>query len=128
MATAVDQDAVLNAAQEFCDSLAAGDVDQAMAAFSPELRRNAGEVLALLPLPATEVAIESLERSGAGFNVVLRLSGESNEDLVQTRWKDRDGRPTLVEASHLSRTEREAPAEELAEDEAAETPGGVATR
>jgi hypothetical protein len=37
--------------------------------------------------------------------VVLRLVGESDEVQVQTRWKDRDGRPTLVEASHLSRTE-----------------------
>jgi hypothetical protein len=27
---------------------------------------------------------------------------------VQTRWKDRDGKPTVVEASHLSRVERPA--------------------
>ena len=127
MASVVDQDAVLSAAQEFCDALAAGDIEGAMGAFSPELRRNAGEVLAMLPLPATKVEIESLERSGAGYNVVLRLGGETNEDLVQTRWKDRDGRPTVVEASHLSRTEREATAEELAEEEAARTPGAVTT-
>ncbi len=36
---------------------------------------------------------------------MLRLVGETDEVQVQTRWKDRDGRPTLVEASHLSRTE-----------------------
>ena len=30
---------------------------------------------------------------------------------LQTRWKDRDGEPTLVEASHLSRTERVVPEE-----------------
>ena len=112
-----DEQAIRDEAQSFCDALAAGDVDQAIGALSPELRRNAGEVLALLPLPASEVAIESFERSGAGYNVVLRLVGDSNEDLVQTRWKDRDGRPTVVEASHLSRTEREAPAE----DDLAET-------
>jgi hypothetical protein len=41
---------------------------------------------------------------------VLRLVGEADEVQVQTRWKDRDGAPTLVEASHLSRTERIAEA------------------
>lgn len=34
---------------------------------------------------------------------------------LQTRWKDRDGEPTLVEASHLRRTER-IEAEATAED------------
>ena len=109
MATVVDEGVVRAGAQAFCDALTAGDVDRAMDAFSPELRRNAGEVLALLPMPTTESEIESVERSGAGYNVVLRLAGEANEDRVQTRWKDRDGRATLVEASHLSRTERAVP-------------------
>jgi hypothetical protein len=117
MATTVDEGAVRQAGQAFCDALTAGDVERAMESFSAELRRNPGEVLALLPLPANEAAIDSLERNGAGYNVVLRLSGESNEDLVQTRWKDRDGAPTIVEVSHLSRTEREAPAEQLPEED-----------
>jgi hypothetical protein len=115
MVAAVDEHAVREGADAFCQALAAGDVDRALESFSPELRRNAGEVLALLPLPATEVEIESLERSGAGYNVVLRLAGESNEDRVQTRWKDRDGRPTMVEASHLSRTERAGGEEPIGE-------------
>jgi hypothetical protein len=123
MATTVDEPAVREAAQTFGDALAAGDVEQAMECFSQELRRNAGEVLALLPLPANDVGIESLERSGPGYNVVLRLTGETNEDLVQTRWKDRDGRPTIVEVSHLSRTERATPDEELPEEGIAEASG-----
>jgi hypothetical protein len=114
MVTAVDEQTVRAEAEAFCDALAAGNVDQAIGALSPELRRNAGEVLALLPLPANEVTIESVERSGAGYNVVIRLLGESDEDLVQTRWKDRDGQPTIVEASHLSRTERAEPVEDEA--------------
>jgi hypothetical protein len=116
MSTAVDEQAVREAGQAFCDALAAGDVERAMNSFSQELRRNPGEVLALLPLPASEGTIESIERTGAGFNVVLRLTGESNEDLVQTRWKDRDGQPTIVEVSHLSRTERAAPVDEAGDE------------
>jgi hypothetical protein len=108
----VDEQDVRDQAQAFCDALASGDVDRAIEDFSPELRRTIGEVLALLPLPASEITIDSIERGGAGFGVVLRLVGESDEVQIQTRWKDRDGRPTLVEASHLSRTELAGPAGE----------------
>ena len=122
MATAVDEQAIRDEAQSFCDALASGAVDRAIESLSPELRRNAGEVLAMLPLPANDVVVESVERSGAGYNVVVRLIGETDEDVVQTRWKDRDGRPTIVEASHLSRTEREPqPVSEDADADAADT-------
>jgi len=102
----VDEQAVRDHAQTLCDALIAGDIDRATGDFSNELRRNLGEVLSLLPLPSLEASVDSVEHGGSGFNVVLRLVGESEEVLVQTRWKDRDGRPTVVEASHLSRTER----------------------
>ena len=96
------------APQAFCDALVSGDVDRAIADFSEELKRNLGEVLALLPLPATEATIQSIEAGGAGYNVILRLVGESDEVEIQTRWKDRDGEPKIVETSHLSRVARAA--------------------
>ena len=104
---AMDEAMVRERAEALSDALVAGDVDRAIGEFSDELKRNLGEVIALLPLPASEVTIESIERSGPGFNVVLRMVGETDEVQVQTRWKDRDGTPTVVEASHLSRTLRE---------------------
>ena len=122
MVTAIDESVVRARADAFCDALAAGDMDRAIETLSPELQRNVGEVLALLPLPANEVEVESVERGGSGYNVVIRLSGETDEDRIQTRWKDRDGQPTIVEASHLSRTEREAP--EPAEGEATDEDAG----
>ena len=82
-------------------------MDRAIESFSPELRQHLGEVLALFPLPANDATLDSVEHSGSGYNVALRLMGETAEDVIQTRWKDRDGRPTIVEASHLSRTARE---------------------
>jgi len=106
-------------AQAMCDAIVAGDVDRAIQDFSPELRRNLGEVIGLLPLPSREGAIESIAQGGSSYVVVLRLTGESEEVQVQTRWKDRDGKPTVVEASHLSRIEVAADAaegDELAED------------
>ncbi|HEX4896807.1 MAG TPA: hypothetical protein VFV53_00450 [Candidatus Limnocylindrales bacterium] len=98
------EDEVREHARAFGDALVAGDVDRAIQDLSDELRRNVGEVLALLPLPAREVTVESVDHSGSGYNVVLRLVGEASEDHIQTRWKDRDGGPRIVEASHLSRT------------------------
>jgi hypothetical protein len=81
--------------------------------FSKELRQNLGEVLALLPLPSNEATIESIDRGGgSGYTVVLRLVGETDEVLIQTRWKERDGRTTIIEASHLSKTETAAPSGE----------------
>jgi len=100
----MDDEAVRARAQAVCAALAAGDVERASRDFSPELQRNLGEVLALLPLPANEAEIDSIERGGSGFNVVLRIAGEIDEVLIQTRWKDRDGEPRMVEASHLAST------------------------
>ncbi len=108
----MDIEAVRRHAGSLCDALVAGDIDRATADFSPELRRNLGEVIALLPLPSSEATVESVEQGGAGFNVVLRLVGETDEVLIQTRWKDRDGRPTVVEASHPSQTARAAAADD----------------
>ena len=99
----MDDDVIRKHAQALCDALVAGDIGAATEHFSPELRRNLGEVLALLPLPSTEATVQSVERGGSGFAVVLRLAGETEEVLVQTRWKDRDGQAMVVEASHLSR-------------------------
>ncbi len=116
--------AVRERAEAMCEALVAGDVDRAIGDFSDELRRNLGEVLALLPLPANEATIQSLERGGSGFNVVIRFAGETDEVEIQTRWKDRDGEPKMVEASHLSRVAMPEPAGELESgDEAGDSEG-----
>jgi hypothetical protein len=104
----MDESAVRDRAAAFCDAVAAGDIDRAIEDFSPELRQHLGEVVALLPLPANEVTVETVERGGSGINVVIRLAGETDEDRIQLRFKDRDGHPTIVEASHVGRTARAA--------------------
>lgn len=114
----MDDAAVRERAQAMCYAIVAGDVDAATADASPELRRNLGEVIGLFPLPATEATITSITQGGSSFVVVLRMVGETDEVEVQTRWKDRDGTPTLVEASHLSRTERAAEAPTDSEEQA----------
>ena len=116
----MDEQAVREHAQALCDALVAGDIDRAIEDFSKELRQNLGEVLALLPLPANEATVESVEHGGSGYNVVLRLVGETDEVLIQTRWKERDGQLTIVEASHLSATALATPEVEVDAEIAAE--------
>jgi hypothetical protein len=100
----MNEDDVRERAQAMCDALVAGDVERATADFSEQLRHNLGEVLVLLPLPATEATVESVELGASSYTVMLRVVGATEEVEVQTRWKDREGEPKVVEASHLSRT------------------------
>jgi hypothetical protein len=122
----MDDDVIREHAQALCDALVAGDIDLASQDFSPELRQHLGEVVGLLPLPASDGSVQSIHRGGSGFDVVLRLVGATEEVLVQTRWKDRDGRATVVEASHLSRVATTAETgeegEPTAESEEGEAP------
>ncbi|HEX3264436.1 MAG TPA: hypothetical protein VHR16_02100 [Candidatus Limnocylindrales bacterium] len=120
----MDENIVRSRTQAVGDALVAGNVDAAIAYLSDELKRNPGEIVAMLPLPATATEIVSIERPGPAVVTVLRVAGETADDELQLRWKDRDGEPRIVEVSHLSRTEREGPApgDEAAEAEA--TGGG----
>jgi hypothetical protein len=113
----MDEQDVRDRAEAVCEALVAGNIDLAIEDFSPELRRNLGEVVALLPLPASEATVDTVTHGGAGYNVVIRLVGETEVALIQTRWKDRDGRPTIVEASHLSRVATPAPEEDASGDD-----------
>jgi hypothetical protein len=104
----MDEAAVRSSATAFGDALVDGNVDGAIEHFSDELKRNLGEVVALLPLPATEVTIQSVERATSAVVIVLKVAGEIADDELQTRWKDRDGMPRIVEIGHVGRTERPA--------------------
>jgi len=98
----MDEQAVLEHAQGHLDALKAGDVGRALEDLSAELRSQPGELMAMLPLPLTSAEVESVEKAGSGYTAVLHLVGETDETRLQTRWKDRDEKPTIVEVSHLS--------------------------
>jgi hypothetical protein len=97
----MDQAVVREHAQAHCEALLSGQVDRAAEDFSQELRSNLGTLIAQLPLPLTEASVESVEPGGKGYVAILRLVGESETVRFETRWKDRDGQPTIVEASHV---------------------------
>lgn len=112
----MDAPTVRTRAEAQCEALLAGDIDRAFEALSEQLRANMGEVIAQLPLPVTAATVESVELAGSGYLAVMHLVGETGEVRMNTRWKDRDGEPTIVEVSHVV----EAPAPEATTDDEAE--------
>jgi hypothetical protein len=104
----MDAQTVREHAETYCAALIEGDMARAGEVMSRELQANLGQLVAILPLPLTEATVESVEVGGSGYVVMLRLVGESGPVELQTRWKDRDGRPTLVEASHVAEPVQEA--------------------
>jgi hypothetical protein len=120
------EDEVRERAGAICAALVAGDIGKVVEALSDELRRNPGEVVAMLPLPAVDATLARLEGTGGGaaYVAVLDVTSETEHLELQTRWKDRDGEPRIVEVSHISRRAREAEAEaEMAAEAAAEEAG-----
>jgi hypothetical protein len=97
----MDAELVRQHAEAYCAALVAGDIDRASEEFSHELRQHIGELISQIPLPLTEATVESVDVGGKGYVANLVLTGESGTVKVLTRWKDREGTPTLVEASHL---------------------------
>ena len=98
----MDAQVVREHAEAYCAALVEGDMSRAGEAMSRELQANLGQLVAILPLPLTEATVQSVEVGGSGYVLMLRLVGEGGEIGLQTRWKDRDGHPTLVEASHAA--------------------------
>jgi hypothetical protein len=97
----MDEQSVREHAQAHCDALLAGDIGLASQEMSRELQANLGPLVAMLPLPLTAASIESVEMTGKAYRAVLNLVGGSGSIRLETRWKERDGRPTIVEASHI---------------------------
>jgi hypothetical protein len=109
-----------------CAALVGGDVGQVVEALSDELKRNPGEVVAMLPLPAVAAEVLRLEGSGGGaaYVALLDVTSETEHLELQLRWKDRNGQPRIVEVSHVSRRAREAEAEAAAAADAEATGEG----
>ena len=107
----MDEQSIREHAQAFADALRGGDIGEAAKAMSPELQRNMGPVVAMLPLPLTEATVESIEMTGTGYLAVLHLVGDEGAIRLETRWKERDGQPTIVKPATNRRRHRPAPAD-----------------
>lgn len=115
----MDEPIVREHVQALCDALLAGDVGRASQEMSRELQANLGPLVAMLPLPLTGARIETIDMVGTGYLALLNLVGDEGSIRLQTRWKERDGRPTMVEGSHLPEAPAAPDIPESEEDEGA---------
>ncbi len=97
----MDEQRLRERADAFGAALVAGDIERASEDLSDQLRSHIGQIVAQLPLPLTTATVERIE-VGASHLVILHLVGEGDEVRLATRWKERDGRPTIVEASRIT--------------------------
>jgi hypothetical protein len=97
----MDEQAVREHAKAYCNALLASDIGLSAHEMSKELQAKMGSIVGMLPLPLTEASIETIDSTPTGYKAVLHLVGEHDTIRLETRWKDRDGRPTMVEASHI---------------------------
>ena len=74
-----------------------------------------------VPLEEDDLSTVSLAFVFILAGVILHLLGETTETRLETRWKDRDGRPTIVEAIHLTG----GTIENAAETEVTESDGAI---
>lgn len=120
------EDQVRERAAAVCQALLDGDVGRVIAMLSDELQRNPGEIVAMLPLPAREAVVTSVEGTGGGaaYVAVLEVTSDAEHLELQTRWKDRADEPRIVEVSHRSRRAIEAAAGAAAADAEGESPDG----
>lgn len=118
----MDQQMLRERAEALCVALREGDIEALAEDLSKELRPNMGALVAQLPLPVTEAAVERVDTGAFGNIAILHLVGEADEMRLTTRWKERDGRPTIVEASRVAEAEGEVEAEPGAQ--ADESEGG----
>ncbi|HEX6209845.1 MAG TPA: hypothetical protein VF136_03650 [Methylomirabilota bacterium] len=85
----MDEQAVRARAQTFVDALLAGDIGRASQLVSRELQQNLGTVVAMLPLPLTNAALESVKPTTSGYRAVMRLANNESSMRLETRWKER---------------------------------------
>ena len=89
----MDEQAVRDEATFICDAIVAGDMGPVIEHLSNELRQNIGEVVALMPLPASAATIELVELGGSSYNVTIRITGDrrraSSRRAGRSAWTDR---------------------------------------
>lgn len=83
-----------------------GDSERARSDVAPEFREGAGAIARALPNPVTsyEVVTASVRDDAVGV-VQLRYSGPDSSVVVESAWSVRDGRPVMVGAHIVERSE-----------------------
>lgn len=98
----MDDETMRSHIQEHADAVVRGDMDTVVGDFSEELRPDAPQLAQALPQPVTSAEVLSVD-VGDGESVArIRYTGDSGEVVIQTRWREVEGRPAIVHAELAS--------------------------
>jgi hypothetical protein len=89
--------------QERADAVVRGDMETVVADFSKELRPDVPQLAQALAQPVTSAEVLGVEVGDRESVARIRYSGDSGEVIIQTQWREVDGRPAIVHAE-LART------------------------
>jgi hypothetical protein len=80
------------------DAVERGDFDAVIADFTEELRAQAPQIAQTLPQPVTEATVKKIDFGNDEAVALIHYAGNVSEITIRSRWREVDGRPTIVEA------------------------------
>jgi hypothetical protein len=75
-----------------------GDFDAVIADFTEELRAQAPQIAQTLPQPVTSAIVIDVDFGEDEAVAQIHYAGHMSGVTIRSRWRDVDGRPTIVEA------------------------------
>lgn len=84
--------------QRHAEAVERGDFETVVGDLSDELKPQAPQIAATLPQPVTAATVMSVEVGDDEAVARIHYAGDTSELTIQSRWRDVDGRPTIVHA------------------------------
>lgn len=92
----MDEATVRDQALQHAQATVAKDFRAAGSVLSESARGQAGNVMKAMPDPLTDCEVTSVDRDGDAYVAQIRYYGEGGETIVESRWEETEGRPTIV--------------------------------
>jgi len=92
----MDEERTRKCVQDHADAVVRGDIDAVTADFAPDLRPQVPQIAQSLPLPVTSAEVRRLDVGDEESVAEIHYSGENGSVTIRSRWRDIDGRPSIV--------------------------------
>lgn len=92
----MDEETTRRCVHDHADAVVRGDMDHVTADFSPDLRPQVPQIAQSLPHPVTSAEVRSLQVGDEESVAEIFYAGESGGVTIRSRWRDIDGRPSIV--------------------------------
>ncbi|HEY3726667.1 MAG TPA: hypothetical protein VGL51_05810 [Solirubrobacteraceae bacterium] len=86
---------------DHADAVVRGDMDAVIADFSAELRPQVPQLAQALPMPVTSAEVKKIELGDEESVAEIQYTGDSGQVTIRTRWREIDGRPSIVAGEPL---------------------------